>query len=93
MEMPKENKPCLLRIKYYVVNCDDLPPKKKKLRKKERMFLVRDINKLDEELDNLEEALMVESEDQNSVSPSSIMEWLRAFGKKSQNYFYSTLRT
>ena len=91
--MNDENKMYLLKMKYSVIDVTQNKKNRKISRKKEKLYLVRDLSKIDEKLRELEDTLLEEQETSKKNLIGKAQDFLKHFGSLCNQTYYNVLRT
>ena len=90
--MNEENKMYVLKVKYTVIDVTKKKSNRKITRKKEKLYLVKDPDTVDEKLKELEHHLLEEQEPEKSNLLHQCHEFLRSFGSRCNKTYFSILR-
>lgn len=90
--MTEENKMYVLKVKYTLIDVTKKKSNRKVTRKKEKLYLVKDPNTVDEKLKELEHYLLEEQEPEKSNILHQCYEFLRNFGSRCNRTYFSILR-
>lgn len=91
--MTDENKMYVLKVKYTLIDVTKKKSNRKVTRKKEKLYLVKDPNTVDEKLKDLEHYLLEEHEPEKSNILNQCYTFLRNFGTRCNRTYFSILRT
>ena len=91
--MNDENKMYLLKVKYSVIDVTKNKKNRKISRKKERLYLVRDVETIDDKLKELEDTLLEVQEPSKRTFIGQAQDFLRNFGSLCNHTYYRMLRT
>lgn len=90
--MTEENKMYVLKVKYTVIDVTKKKSKQKITRKKEKLYLVKDPDSVDEKLRELENHLLEEYTPEKSNLLSQCQNYLKKFGSRCNRTYFSILR-
>lgn len=90
--MTEENKMYVLKVKYTLIDVTKKRSKRKVSRKKEKLYLVKDPETVDEKLKELEHYLLEEQEPEKSNLLHQCYAYLRSFGSRCNRTYFSMLR-
>ena len=85
----EENKMYVLKVKYSVIDVSKKKNKRRITRKKEKLYLVRDPESIDDKLKELEDTLLEIDQEQRAT----LIERLRSFGTRCNRTYLNMLRT
>lgn len=88
----EENKVYVLKMKYTLIDVTKKKSKRKITRKKEKLYLVKDPNTVEDKLKELEHYLLDEQEPEKSNLLHQCHEFLRSFGSRCNRTYLSMLR-
>lgn len=91
--MEDENKLYLLKMKYSVIDVTKDKGNRKVSRKKEKLYLVRDLDSIEEKLCELEDTLLEAQGDQRTNFLHQMQDYLKKFGMLCNQTYYRMLRT
>ena len=89
----EENKMYVLKVKYSVIDVSKQKSNRKITRKKEKLYLVRDPESIDEKLKELEDSLLEIDQEQRTTLLNRAQEFLRSFGTRCNKTYLNMLRT
>ncbi|MCC4212748.1 hypothetical protein [Leeuwenhoekiella parthenopeia] len=88
-----ENKMYVLKVKYSVIDVTKKKRNRKITRKKEKLYLVRDPESIDEKLKELEDSLLEIDQQERTTLLNRAQDFLRSFGNRCNRTYYNMLRT
>lgn len=91
--MNDENKMYLLKMKYSVIDVTKDKDSRKVTRKKEKLYLVKNPDAVEEKLAELEESLLEVSNDTSEGFITKVSNHLRKFGSLCNSTYFRMLRT
>ncbi|MEZ7495100.1 hypothetical protein QO206_06350 [Leeuwenhoekiella aequorea] len=89
----EENKMYVLKVNYSVIDVSKKKSKRKITRKKEKLYLVKDPETIEEKLRDLEYTLLEIQSDQKTTLIEKAQDLLRRFGSRCNTTYYNMLRT
>ncbi|WP_031428124.1 hypothetical protein [Flavimarina sp. Hel_I_48] len=87
-----DNKMYVLKVKYTLIDVTKKKSKRKITRKKEKLYLVKDPDTVDDKLKELEHYLLEEQEPERSNVLHQCQEFLKNFGNRCNRTYFSILR-
>ena len=94
MTMTTEDKKMyVLKVKYSVIDVSKKKSNRKITRKKEKLYLVRDPESIDEKLKELEDSLLEIDQEERTTFLNRAQEFLRSFGMRCNRTYLNMLRT
>ncbi len=87
-----DNKLYVLKVKYSLIDVTKSKKNRKISRKKERLYLVKDPNTVDEKLKELEGYLLEDDNVERISFMEQVQGFLKKFGSKCNRTYYSILR-
>lgn len=91
--MKEENKLYVLKVNYSLIDVTKSKKNRKVSRKKERLYLVKDPNTVEEKLKELEGYLLEDENAERASLIDQVQDFLKRFGNKCNRTYYSMLRT
>lgn len=91
--MTEDNKMYVLKLKYTVIDVTKKKSKRKITRKKEKLYLVKDPDQVEDKLKELEDNLLEEQQVEKNTILNQCQEFLKSFGSRCNKTYYSILRS
>lgn len=89
----EDNKMYVLKVKYSVIDVSKKKSKRRITRKKEKLYLVRDPESIDDKLKELEDTLLEIDQEQRTTLLNRAKDFLRSFGTRCNRTYLNMLRT
>ena len=90
--MTEDKKMYVLKVKYSVIDVSKKKRNRKITRKKEKLYLVRDPESIEEKLKELEDSLLEIDEQERKTLFQRAQEYLKSFGSRCNTTYYNILR-
>ncbi|WP_028374582.1 hypothetical protein [Leeuwenhoekiella sp. MAR_2009_132] len=89
----EDKKMYVLKVNYSVIDVSKKKSKRKITRKKEKLYLVKDPDTIEEKLRELEDTLLEIESDHKTTLIEKAQDLLKRFGNRCNTTYYSMLRT
>ena len=93
MTTTEDSKMYVLKVKYSVIDVSKKKSKRRITRKKEKLYLVRDPESIDDKLKELEDTVLEIDQEQRATLIERAQEFLRKFGTRCNRTYLNMLRT